>query len=320
MNTTPPSGVAGAIQFSNGSAFASDAANLFWDDTNNRLGIGTNAPTSPLNIKGVTNTGTILLSLENSTRKIIDISDRGFITANAYQSANLIYSLGYGGAFDAGSLTLYGESNANGVFLAGKSDLNNYIIPNLGIGITTPTAKTHIKGSGATSATNALLVQNSAGTAALTVRDDLSAIFGGNLTMGVSGLATLTTFGTTGYYNILGTNTSAGNYAEIYRPNSTGIFSIENGNKNITISNGLGTYSGVDGIVIQAITHNVGIGVASPLASALLDVTSTTKGFLPPRMTTTQKNAIATPAAGLMVYDTTLNQMSYFNSSSWVNF
>jgi hypothetical protein len=33
-----------------------------------------------------------------------------------------------------------------------------------------------------------------------------------------------------------------------------------------------------------------------------------------------KKNAIATPAAGLMVYDTTLNQMSYYNGSSWVNF
>jgi hypothetical protein len=41
---TSPSGVSGAIQFSNGSAFASDATNLFWDDTNNRLGVGTNAP------------------------------------------------------------------------------------------------------------------------------------------------------------------------------------------------------------------------------------------------------------------------------------
>jgi hypothetical protein len=41
-----PAGVAGAIQFSDGSAFASDAANLFWDDTNNRLGVGTNAPTN----------------------------------------------------------------------------------------------------------------------------------------------------------------------------------------------------------------------------------------------------------------------------------
>jgi hypothetical protein len=50
---TPPSGVSGAIQFSNGSAFASDASNLFWDDTNNRLGVGTNAPTARTHIKGV---------------------------------------------------------------------------------------------------------------------------------------------------------------------------------------------------------------------------------------------------------------------------
>jgi hypothetical protein len=47
-----PSGVSGAIQFSNGSAFASDATNLFWDDTNNRLGVGTNTPTSRLQVKG----------------------------------------------------------------------------------------------------------------------------------------------------------------------------------------------------------------------------------------------------------------------------
>ena len=55
-------------------------------------------------------------------------------------------------------------------------------------------------------------------------------------------------------------------------------------------------------------------------SSALLDISSSTKGFLPPRMTTTQKNAIATPAAGLQVYDTTLNQMSYYNGTTWVNF
>ena len=53
-------------------------------------------------------------------------------------------------------------------------------------------------------------------------------------------------------------------------------------------------------------------------ASASLQVDSTTKGFLPPRMTTTQKNAIATPAAGLMVYDTTLNVISYYNGTSWI--
>lgn len=60
---------------------------------------------------------------------------------------------------------------------------------------------------------------------------------------------------------------------------------------------------------------NVGIGTTSPAASSLLDVTSTTKGFLPPRMTTVQKNAIATPAAGLVIYDTTLNKLCVFTTA-----
>lgn len=53
------------------------------------------------------------------------------------------------------------------------------------------------------------------------------------------------------------------------------------------------------------------------LTSALLNLVSTTKGFLPPRMTTTQKNAIATPAAGLVVYDTTLNKLCVRTAAAW---
>jgi hypothetical protein len=56
---------------------------------------------------------------------------------------------------------------------------------------------------------------------------------------------------------------------------------------------------------------------ASPDASAQVDVASTTKGFLPPRMTTTQKNAIASPAAGLVVYDTTLGKLCVRGASAW---
>ena len=53
-------------------------------------------------------------------------------------------------------------------------------------------------------------------------------------------------------------------------------------------------------------------------ASAILDVTSTTKGFLPPRMTTTQKNAIASPATGLQVHDTTLNRPCFYDGTTWI--
>jgi hypothetical protein len=62
-------------------------------------------------------------------------------------------------------------------------------------------------------------------------------------------------------------------------------------------------------------TGSVGINNSSPNASALLDVSSTTKGFLPPRMTTTQKNAISSPAAGLVVYDTTLSKLCVYTTA-----
>jgi hypothetical protein len=52
--------------------------------------------------------------------------------------------------------------------------------------------------------------------------------------------------------------------------------------------------------------------------SAVLTVTSTNQGFLPPRMTTTQKNAIASPAEGLQVWDTTLKLMSVYNGTTWI--
>jgi hypothetical protein len=64
-----------------------------------------------------------------------------------------------------------------------------------------------------------------------------------------------------------------------------------------------------------ATTGNVLINTTTDIASSQLTIASTTKGFLPPRMTTTQKNAIATPAAGLVVYDTTLNKLCLYTTT-----
>ena len=58
-----------------------------------------------------------------------------------------------------------------------------------------------------------------------------------------------------------------------------------------------------------------GGGNITQIASSVLQVDSTTKGFLPPRMTTTQKNAISSPAAGLVVYDTTLNKLCVYTTA-----
>lgn len=62
---------------------------------------------------------------------------------------------------------------------------------------------------------------------------------------------------------------------------------------------------------------NLGIGTTSPSASAILDAQSTTKGVRMPNMTTTQKNAISSPAAGLMVFDTTLAKLCVYTGAAW---
>jgi hypothetical protein len=55
-----------------------------------------------------------------------------------------------------------------------------------------------------------------------------------------------------------------------------------------------------------------------PDGSAILDVKSTSQGFLPPRLTTTQRNLISSPATGLTIYNTTKNCNETYNGSSWV--
>ncbi len=56
---------------------------------------------------------------------------------------------------------------------------------------------------------------------------------------------------------------------------------------------------------------------ALPHSSAQLDVSSTTKGILIPRMTGTQRTAITSPATGLMVFDTDTNSFWFYNGTSW---
>lgn len=96
--------------------------------------------------------------------------------------------------------------------------------------------------------------------------------------------------------------------AGINAPDATGSNQLNIGN--IIFGTGI---SGTGGTV----AGNVGIGIATPNANAVLDVTSTTKAFMPPRMTTTQKNAIATPTSGMVVYDATLQKLSVYGATAW---
>ena len=72
-------------------------------------------------------------------------------------------------------------------------------------------------------------------------------------------------------------------------------------------------------ILLQA---QVGVGTSSPEGSAALDVTSTSQGFLPPRMTALQRNAISNPAAGLVLWCTDCGsngELQVYNGTEFTN-
>lgn len=75
--------------------------------------------------------------------------------------------------------------------------------------------------------------------------------------------------------------------------------------------------AGADRVAIDT-SGRVGIG-ADPISSAILALTSTTRGFRAPAMTTTQRNAIVSPVAGLLIYNTTLSVYQVYNGAIWTS-
>jgi hypothetical protein len=73
-------------------------------------------------------------------------------------------------------------------------------------------------------------------------------------------------------------------------------------------------------LVVQTFSAQVGIGTNTPDNSAMLDVSSTEKGMLFPRMTAAQRVAIPNPAVGLHIFDINSNSLWFYNGSFWVNY
>jgi len=73
----------------------------------------------------------------------------------------------------------------------------------------------------------------------------------------------------------------------------------------------------VAGVAPRVHAQSFGIGTPTPHSSAMLEVASTDKGLLPPRMSQGQRDAIASPAAGLLIYNTSTNRLNLRTATGW---
>jgi len=117
---------------------------------------------------------------------------------------------------------------------------------------------------------------------------------------------------------VSGTKTGSNNFARGIHINTI-LSAAANNNTLVGIdinpSFSAGAFTGVNNIGLRVQNGGAIIGTTTLNASAILQADSVTQGFLPPRMTTAQKNAIGTPAAGLLIYDTTLNKLCVFTTA-----
>ena len=70
-------------------------------------------------------------------------------------------------------------------------------------------------------------------------------------------------------------------------------------------------------LVVDASADAIGIGTNAPSNKALMEFSSTTRGLLFPRLTTTERDAISSPPAGLFLYNSTTNKLNFYSGSAW---
>lgn len=137
---------------------------------------------------------------------------------------------------------------------------------------------------------------------------------------------TLGSFGSVSLNATNAFNLRSNNYLSAFGPSQTieqrGLtFSLENSGAN-TLINSSGTFSfqGPIPLSIRALSISIGDGTAAN-SSAALDIPSTTRGVLLPRMTKTQRDAISSPATGLILYQTDNTPgLRVYNGTNWMRF
>ncbi|NBX67154.1 MAG: hypothetical protein EBQ96_09180 [Proteobacteria bacterium] len=295
-----PGGADTQVQFNDGGAFGGDP-DFVWNKTTNRLGIG-NTPSTELEVTGTVKASGPFWSAFGSTTTLRNLLLENFDSTSVANGSDIGIKLG-GTEFQGISWVKEAAWNAGSA--AGAKDtmlqfgvlLDN--VPSIpmvvradgkvGIGATSPGATLDVRGTKAVSTSGPMNITDTT-SAGLGVGGGIM-LFGNftgttpTIAAGLDAFKETATAGQFGYsLRFLTRKDGSGALTEAMRINGDG---------------------------------NVGVGTSSPAATAALDITSTNKGFLPPRMTTTERNAIVSPAAGLMIYNTTNAIFEFYTGSAW---
>ena len=348
---TLPSLTSGSVLFSNGTTIAQNNANLFWDNTNSRLGIGTATPTTVLDVNGtsrlnglssingagVANTALAVYGNGNGGGnylfRMYDASsvERFYLTASGNFKMSSATDTGTSGDDEKFRLALAfaptsGTRNHYGLYITqtinqtgGASGITRglYIQPTL-------TASADFRAIETT--VGKVCLNTTSGNTLIGTTTDAGFKLDVNGTARVSGTTTITPAALTG-----SAATSALDISQTWNTTGTPIalkvnitdtasaalsdlmqLQVGGSTRFRVLKSGFFTFN-----TGGEIAGNLVIGGSTIDASSQLEVRSLTRGFLPPRMTTTQKNAIASPAAGLVVYDTTLNKLCVRGAAAW---
>jgi hypothetical protein len=310
-NPVTGTGANGQVAFWDGTNSQTGDNGLFWNNTNKRLGVGTNTPTRTLQVNGVTfisagvqgntNLDSAPLIVQNTLPYANPFNQ--FLQIWRNSAGSTILSLRADGSFDlqgtvnCGNIAASNNGNGTSVLTFYRSN-NGIWFPNgnslgintngsermridstgqVAIGATTAGARLDVRSQGALSTDIAFRVRNSADTA--------------------------NSFEVNG----VGIKLNNVNYRE------SGVLSIfEKSN----VGNLYFRSNTADIILNDFGFGNVIVGGPINNPSAKLSIHSTTQGFLPPRMTNAQRLAIASPAVGLMVYCTDATEGLYINKST----
>jgi hypothetical protein len=339
-NKVGGSGVAGQVAYWNGTSSQTGSNNLFWDAANARLGIGTNAPAYKLDVNGTarvsdtftagTNTFTNKLNAQFGTIGIQSYAvnnawfgDNVYFNGGFYRIANgysgLFYFAGNEGQFRWGTTSTAGTQITNGASGAGIISFKMNLDGSIAMGDLSATAGDYTGAGFLFFGATKNIGINTTTDAGYKLDVNGTARYSGRITSTVTNDSALV-LQSTGFltFDPGGGNIMSSSAPSLIGGSTTGLA--------IRFATGIVMGTGSAGYHYMSVDNalfSAGLGAVNLAslknASAVLQADSTTRGFLPPRMTTTQRDAIASPATGLQIYNTTTNANNYYDGTAWVS-